>query len=754
VKKLFPNAIELNRQVVDDSSRPLMLECQDCVTETTAKEDQYMRLFYLAISCRHPNNFVSLSLSETESPQPIAYRLIHTRDLYSWRQFLQKLRRSGDKKMAIDAETYVKKTLGFGLPTATLSLEDAQKNGMTPLDKDRGKLLLSLLRPTRCRCHSTVVHAAFFKSSLDKEDNPLLHKHVEMLREDVYEDYLRYLAAIAILLRPGSDGLKLPEEINKILSAATELLNKVVGDSLHPQVFLCREGDASDTSSTRFSVGENHQMYVKSSLCVERECGDEFLQRSDPLNGDAADDNGSVTKKMGLNSSSPIVLDSDDEINFDDEAIRFRCFELEAAADITKSMDNIVQCTGLPLAATDVNDLYRRRSQRKRKTRYPMGAVIGDDSIELKPYYNIAAVRLMLMEQCQSSSSFQLNHRLALVVVPKPLTEAIVIDGETTNKDDSMQTPKVVELPFGLNTQCLREIFESALREKVEKHSKIRERVFLVRQALSCPSSVDVSDDDILDHLISISNLDTSKTTNVTSSPRSTRRVEKGFGGTFLSKGTSTSGTNGGRSVASNSLTPPTDQPTKKSKIDDVDSAAAPKKRIEDTSACYKDGTNADNAKMIEEYSPLTKRVKTDGSFSSEEEVTSTPPPTNDRSRNIVKSKEKLKEMERTFFHELSDSSPDKSRSDSPRKSAITSDSKRDLSSLKNAADLPTNTDRSELVMKVTGRLLNNDMVHAEHQSECLDVARKAVEADPNEDDLDTLVDSAFARYLQDHLSG
>lgn len=165
---------------------------------------------------------------------------------------------------------------------------------------------------------------------------------------------------------------------------------------------------------------------------------------------------------------------------------------------------------------------FVRRSSRKRKNRYPIGAIENEDTVRADLDRNIAATRLLLLEHCHSATPFEVHHRLILAVSVRKRKD--FFNTSLENTDAPFQ---LIELKFDMNPLNLRDLCEQNAGRVFGSDFDPEESVVLIRQA--CENNTNMPKEELFDHLIAVAN------PNHIEDKTKKHRTERGFTGTFLS---------------------------------------------------------------------------------------------------------------------------------------------------------------------------------------------------------------------------
>jgi hypothetical protein len=228
-----------------------------------------------------------------------------------------------------------------------------------------------------------------------------------------------------------------------------------------------------------------------------------------------------------------------------DSLFSLRVFELDTVAEDETVVSSIL---GLPKSGstTMVSDIPTvRRSLRKRKTTYPSGHILREDSLRVGAHHNIAAVRLLLYEA--SGQAFRVDENLTMIIPSILCEKELYPDNhvDMTGEDEPTATAASskaqyisFELPFDLNDRSVEEVVAIASRNGNSTTCLLSETFLFRRTQPSVKKGAEDSNETLLDALFEISNAASSAVSQA-SDPRANekkrrRRTERGFTGTLL----------------------------------------------------------------------------------------------------------------------------------------------------------------------------------------------------------------------------
>jgi len=113
-------------------------------------------------------------------------------------------------------------------------------------------------------------------------------------------------------------------------------------------------------------------------------------------------------------ADNPISLDSDIEDNqMDPDNIELRVYEVKSSATDDEALESLEKYCSVFPSIDKQTDLVRR-SNRKKKIRFPADVILVEEVIQANLNNNIPAICLLLFERCSKENSFELEHSLKL----------------------------------------------------------------------------------------------------------------------------------------------------------------------------------------------------------------------------------------------------------------------------------------------------------------------------------------------------
>jgi hypothetical protein len=733
LKRIFPRAIEHKekRTLANDDNSSEGNGCPECEVERASKDLLKTELENWATETKENFDLKVLyggksAISREKEVHNFTngkngVRLVHGADIKTWRNAVSTL--ADPSKIEATSSTTLKTVVeDIAFPSYHRVVLEFER---LPVER-----LLSSLRSLVCGEHKLVIKCSVFQ---DLKNPPMEHdshkkqlvKNITVLSDDEYRAYIASLADLLGILNTeqsfvGSIGSPVQvDDGKKTLTFLKEI--RQVTESYHPTIRLHVDDDKDKPgNSLTFSLDGSDKVFaLNPRLCVCETCRKEFaplleLDTADSASVDeklervSVDANGSVSSgptgdsKHGSAAADPILVESDHDDGAESlpNTFNLRVFEISRSAsieEVTNSLQSVTAITSEAESNTLSN--FIRRSTRKRKSKYPNGCLLSEDTVKVSLYHNIAALRLRLYEKCEVGLS---GNKVILVVL-----------GEDGKLAESL------EIQFDWGPKQLSELVDD-----VKARTKIvcadfepAASLILLHQKQNEVDSRSLHET-VMDSLLEIANLDPSRPTgnnNNKTKRINNRPAERGFRGTLLSSGSA----------------PKNDQ----------DEEVVEKKAISDTYA-VSDEDKDDACAVVEDSSPKISSLLSDSS--SEDEL---PPSAFSLKDGKKRKREYQEEPKGPKVIVENDSSEDERR-------AVCSLQGLPVSGSENSVD---SSRRRRTSQKAADDTLTEEVVAAlqkivEQPAEVVkswDAASWAIMQNPSIKDLDGLVDIAFAKYLE-----
>jgi hypothetical protein len=548
IKGVFPNAIEHKRKRIEvfdecNSIAESPIGCEQCLEEGIAKTYARSNFSDLVRCCRESVSLRGLSNVEviemSKSLSCNRFYLVHKKGISSWQKFLSIVSRKDGEKRYVALPSGNSKWIHVG---------NIDETGLSAVDRSRLDFLSAMFCPVTCSEHGQAMRLALFRNvDIHVPNHPFnLDDDICLLEESSYLAYISYIGAAAVMLYPlDFDPNFHGATIQDFILDGADFFDRVLGQSsFHPSCIpVSRINQRVDTD--RFVV-ENEHVAVLFQL-EEASCSIESCQQNQNAWSRIVSDNddASCAKNRHIQkgfANNPIDIDHEVEpVLVSPSYVDVKVLDVESDGDLDFVLTFLISIAGTQMSSENEDSQpHLRRSSRKRTSRYPVGCILDEETLEMKLDSNIAALRLLLLERCTKGTHFSLDHSLKLIVenpiASKNNAVAVLADANSKSEEsdrsvDSSPLVKAIDLPFDVNSKTLREICEVGIGIPFNNSMSLS----IVRQANLEKSAVSIPIDDLMGHLLSLATL-AEDGDQSNSSKRSKRiRTEKGFLGTFLS---------------------------------------------------------------------------------------------------------------------------------------------------------------------------------------------------------------------------
>lgn len=579
----FPNAIR--HQVRNDATNQ-QLRCERCENEETNDElfSEKLRDWGKAAAtspvlrdiAKRKRTYADLtealidvdSDAETFSGVPANdLYLVHRKDVESWRTAVKALKKSTGKVTSASVEHIVGRV--FSCVKEELPLQSGRATLSSTLDV-KGHILGSM-SSLMCVQHGLPLERTVLKADAD-QTNPcvaLANNFVEPFTPIEYAAFIGSIYDLGILLSSldtGNDETGADEsELHKSPPHVTTSMLRSLQKSKHPRLQFPfktlldvkpnADGDTSKDTDDPFKY------HYSDGICRDKDCNDKFDEEQ--KGNDKYPDEAYHSNEAGHVDVDLVTCDDDAS---DSSMFPLRIFQIAQGAELDTVVSSIL---GLPRAADKTKSTAEsdrafgslRRSSRRRKTTYPSGSIMREDSVDVHTHYNIAAVRLFLYEKY---SGFPLDRELTLIV-PRCRDDGdenaeVMVCADENHIDMTMAEASSdgkmryvpFELPYAWNEKSLQDIVEGMIEGKdvvpkssLKKH--LRSEIFLCwrdptsngkkKGAKNSKSQEEedtpVPHETLMEGLLELTNA-SSGDTPTAEKKKSTRRAERGFAGTLL----------------------------------------------------------------------------------------------------------------------------------------------------------------------------------------------------------------------------
>jgi len=408
-------------------------------------------------------------------------------------------------------------------------------------EKQPSARLLQSLRSLTCCEHKRVIKSAII--DVFRKDEELEHKYrlsngITVLSAQEYNAYINSLAELLIILNRNYP-LQVDADGN-LEESATSLLDDVknVAGSYHPTITnMASKHDVASDEILLFSLdGNSKEFSIVPGICENETCKKDFVplvQKAkrevvESVSDNSVDSMGNYKKAasgmlapIGSVAMSPIIVESDLEDFTDtaDNTLSFRVFQYKEDSELSDATQSLRTAIGLPSTDDDPGlNSGLRRSTRRRKVKFPVGCITREQKIDIGLHHNVAALRLMLYQNCQVPLGCRLSIALCL---------------------DDASPPLAVDVAFDWTKRTLSTIVDELKPPEDSKPDVVRSNptnhIFLLYLIDKDDESGDI-ETTLMDSLLQVSNLQSSESANHAKTEKKTRKnsSERGFQGTLL----------------------------------------------------------------------------------------------------------------------------------------------------------------------------------------------------------------------------
>lgn len=552
IKKVFPGAIEHKVLIytVDGKMRKPNIEddgCFYCRKEKDAIKNLTTDIERWAKETKENFTLKKLLDGKNISPEEITFhnfdsaqnncRLVHRDDIANLCKSVRQLGRISKTRIPEHCElkAYVENIAFPSYHSVVLDFE-----------RQHSARLLQSIRSLICCEHKRVIKSAIISTSgMDAElqQRYQLSNSISVLSDEEYSSYINCLAELLVILN--CDYQK-QEDAGKDLEVKSTLFDDVkkFATSCHPSITTAVGGKPQCDEVLLFSLdGNSKEFSIVPGMCDHETCKKDFvpmIQKNTEViaenisvdsidTGEQKRDTGRKANfRVGSIAMSPIIVESDLEDSADTigNTQRIRVFQYKADSELVDALQSMKTIIGLPIS--DNNDglsCSLRRSTRKRKTRFPLGSITSEHNVDIGLHHNVAALRLLLYQNCQ----IPLSGKLTVV---------------TILGDDAL--PKSLEIPFDWSSKTLNELVNCLqIPEENVKANPSEESFFFLYQVNKDDRCGDI-ETTLMDSLLQQSNIESPDSESNPTKVRKGRKrsSERGFQGTLLQSSTTSGAVN------------------------------------------------------------------------------------------------------------------------------------------------------------------------------------------------------------------
>jgi len=406
-------------------------------------------------------------------------------------------------------------------------------------EKQPEKRLLHSLRSLTCCDHKRAIKSAMidnFKNDGEIQERYSLSKSISVLSEEEYISYINALSELLIILDCDYQNNEIVEETLQDNPSSMFDNIKAFGALCHPKIKVRVGGKTSADQILLFSLdGNSKEISFVPEICAHEACKNDFVPviqksakmaiesisadtRSEGFSDRHKDARRKTKCRIGSIARSPIIVksDSEDRTDVTENMQNIRIFQYETRSELQDVIQYLRTAVGFSsIENNDASNFGLRRSMRKRKAKFPIGCITCEYKLNIGLHQNVAALRLLLYQNCQ----IPLGSKLSMVMLfnEKPHHKCIEISFDRSEKSLS---DLVDELKIS-GTEC--KLLES----------KANENFYLLCQLDNDEKSGD-TDTDLIDSMLQISNIQYPDKKSFGGETKCRRGSERGFQGTLL----------------------------------------------------------------------------------------------------------------------------------------------------------------------------------------------------------------------------
>jgi len=427
-------------------------------------------------------------------------------------------------------------------------------------EKQPSARLLQSIRSLICCEHKRVIKSAII--DVFEKDEELQHRHqlsngIAVLSDEEYNAYINALTELLIILN--CDYRQQENADDSLQRSTTTLLDDVknFAASCHPAIKMTVKDNTASDEILLFSLdGNSKEFSIVPGICENETCKKDFVPLVEKtirgIAENVSDDSldsllkpkmglcGKKDCRIGSIAMSPIVVESDLEDFADptDNTQKIRVFQYKEDSELNDAIQSLRTAVGLPNTDEDFcSNSSLRRSTRKRKVKFPVGCITREQKIDIGLHHNVAALRLLLYQNCQVPLGCKLSVAVCL---------------------DDTSLPQVLDIAFDWSKKTLNslvdelKIVDDSIRDLL--NSNASDQFFVLYQIAKESEREDI-ETTIMDSLLQVSNLQSPDSRNNSNKKEKARKPssERGFQGTLLQSSTS-SGLTGEKNISNHNI--------------------------------------------------------------------------------------------------------------------------------------------------------------------------------------------------------
>jgi len=462
-------------------------------------------------------------------------RLVHCDDIVNFCRSVKSLASKALPETIVGIKSLVEKNAFPSYHAVVLDFE-----------KQANEKFLQSIRSLICCEHKLTIKNAIVDCCGEDEDSQNilgLSNCVAVLSAEEYNAYINSLTKLLSILNCDYQnhhiiGHSLPDDTSTLIDEV-----KLFVDSCHPTIEIPVKQNTPSDEVLRISVdGNSKEFSIVPGICYCEACIKEFVPLLQNNNSDIEDTVESVSDdssggrkkemcgwkdhKTGSIAMDPIVVESDfeDYTELAEHTQKIKIFQYKDDSELDDALRSLRSAAGL--SSNEINnglEFGLRRSKRKRKTSYPIGCITLEQTIDIGLHHNIAALRLLLFQNCQIPLKCKISIAVTLNDISPPRGLEIAYDWSSKTLQDLIDELKNFEGISDFST------------------SNPSENIFLLYQNEKDGELGDI-EATIMDSLLQISNIISPDSDNKSGKgwkSKRNRASERGFQGTLLQSSTS-----------------------------------------------------------------------------------------------------------------------------------------------------------------------------------------------------------------------
>ena len=535
LKEFFPEAIELKlRRFGSKEERDAGAKCDQCQrehdkaselgnqlqkwhTSTLNREGQTLKDLIKGNNAGTQSLQEAMDSARRSCKTPLGFVFVHCSDIKYWKRMVDTVAKLKRKQKEPSVAT-VKKQL-----EEMLRLKNADW-----MKYSKQRLEGGFLRSLKCERHALT---CLFKKSEKAECE--ISEGIQVLTKTQYDCLVASITDIIKIMVTNGDLIDLSDEDSpQNQDLATQMQPPSAGLferhelGVGGHVVMVWPGEGASSAVA---------LEVFPGLCEDEDCCRELQDR---ITAEALAEGASQTG-VGSAADDPIIVESETEEGKD--MYTLQVYEVEEGASVDDALSTLMELNILNVCGTVVNNGGSfegpRRSSRKRKTKFPTGAIKTEDIVKVAMHHNLAALRLFLYQ-----NEMPVDQRLFLIFKAPASPETMdlpAIPESEGNEAGLIQfvEPRIKELTLDNNKMTLGEVYSLITKgtdPEMERLGDPASSLILLRQ--SEKDGLVFDETEIMDALLETTN-STSENKKDSKDTKKNKPAERGFRGTLLFRG-------------------------------------------------------------------------------------------------------------------------------------------------------------------------------------------------------------------------